>query len=130
MSGSAILLVNLGSPASTAVADVRRYLRAFLGDPRVIDYPAPLRWLLLEGIILRVRPRKSAHAYARIWTPEGSPLLVTTEKLRTKLAAATGLPVVAGMRYGEPSIAGALARLQADGVRDVFLVPQYPHYAM
>jgi ferrochelatase len=130
MPEQAVLLVNLGSPASTSVADVRRYLRAFLGDERVIDYPAWLRWLLLEGIILRVRPKKSAHAYAKVWTPKGPPLLVTSEKVRAKLEAALGLPVLAGMRYGEPSIAGALEKLRDLGVREVFLIPQYPHYAM
>jgi hypothetical protein len=130
MPDRAILLVNLGSPASPAVGDVRRYLREFLGDPRVIDYPAWLRWLLLEGIVLRVRPRRSARAYARIWTPAGSPLVVTTERVRAKLEAAAGLPVFAGMRYGAPSIAGALERLRDAGVRNVFLFPQYPHYAM
>ncbi len=130
MPEQAVLLVNLGSPASTSVADVRRYLREFLGDERVIDYPAWFRWLLLEGIVLRVRPKKSAHAYEQVWTPEGAPLVVTTEKVRAKLEAAVGIPVVAGMRYGEPSIAGALAKLRESGVRQVFLVPQYPHYAM
>ena len=138
----AVLLVNLGSPASTSVADVRRYLRAFLGDERVIDYPAWFRWLLLEGIILRVRPKKSAHAYQKVWTPDGPPLLVTTEKVRAKLEAALAeptnlaspsgprIPVLSGMRYGEPSIAGALEKLRDMGVREVFLIPQYPHYAM
>ncbi len=130
MPEQAVLLVNLGSPASTSIPDVRRYLREFLGDERVIDYPAWFRWLLLEGIILRVRPKKSAHAYKQVWTPEGAPLLVTTEKVRAKLEAAVGLPVLAGMRYGEPSIAGALERLRDLGVREVLLVPQYPHYAM
>ena len=130
MPEQAVLLVNLGSPASTSVADVRTYLREFLGDERVIDYPAWFRWLLLEGIILRVRPKKSAHAYQQVWTPEGAPLLVITERLRQSLEAVTGLPVVTGMRYGEPSIAGALAKLRAMGVREVFLIPQYPHYAM
>ena len=93
MSRKGILLLNLGSPKSTAVPDVRNYLREFLNDDRVIDYPAPLRWLLLEGIILRTRPKKSAAAYASVWTPEGSPLVVTTDKLRAKLEKATGLPV-------------------------------------
>jgi ferrochelatase len=130
MPEQAVLLVNLGSPASTSVPDVRRYLREFLGDERVIDYPAWFRWLLLEGIILRVRPKKSAHAYGKVWTPQGSPLLVTSENVRAKLEAALGLPVLAGMRYGEPSIAGALVKLRELGVREVFLVPQYPHYAM
>jgi len=70
MSRKGILLLNLGSPKSTSVPDVRNYLREFLNDDRVIDYPAPLRWLLLEGIILRTRPKKSAAAYASVWTPE------------------------------------------------------------
>jgi ferrochelatase len=130
MPEQAVLLVNLGSPASTSVPDVRRYLREFLGDERVIDYPAWFRWLLLEGIILRVRPKKSARAYEKVWTPEGAPLLVTSEKVRAKLQDAVGLPVLAGMRYGEPSIAGALTKLRDMGVREVFLIPQYPHYAM
>src|SRR3954463_10520689 len=84
----AVLLVNLGSPASPSVADVRRYLREFLGDERVIDLPAPLRWLLLEGAILRTRPAKSAHAYASVWTPEGSPLMAISERVRWKLSDA------------------------------------------
>jgi len=130
MPEQAVLLVNLGSPASTSVPDVRRYLRAFLGDERVIDYPAWFRFLLLEGIILRVRPKKSAHAYSQVWTPEGAPLPVTTEKVRAKLETALGLPVLAGMRYEEPSITGALEKLRDLGVREVFLIPQYPHYAM
>ncbi|MES1166463.1 MAG: ferrochelatase, partial [Pseudomonadota bacterium] len=71
----AVLLVNLGSPDSPSVPDVRRYLREFLGDERVLDLPAPLRWLLLEGLILPTRPKKSAHAYASVWTPGGSPLM-------------------------------------------------------
>jgi len=78
MSKRAVLLVNLGSPDSTSVGDVRRYLREFLGDERVLDVPAPLRWLLLEGVILRTRPKKSAHAYASVWKPEGSPLVLTS----------------------------------------------------
>jgi len=130
MPDRAVLLVNLGSPASPAVGDVRRYLREFLGDPRVIDYPAWLRWLLLEGIVLRVRPRRSARAYAKVWTPEGSPLVATTETVRAELEAAAGLPVFAAMRYGEPSAAVALARMRDAGVREVLLFPQYPHYAM
>ena len=128
----AVLLVNLGSPASTSVADVRRYLREFLGDERVLDLPAPARWLLLEGIILRTRPKKSAHAYQSIWTDEGSPLIVTSRSVQAKLAAALGpdSPVYLAMRYGDPSIASVIARLAADGVEEVLLFPQYPHYAM
>jgi protoporphyrin/coproporphyrin ferrochelatase len=128
----AVLIVNLGSPDSTSVADVRSYLREFLGDERVIDLPKPLRWLLLEGIILRTRPKRSAHAYQSVWTPEGSPLIVTTEAVRKRLAATLGeeAEVVTAMRYGKPSIAGAITTLHEQGYKDVLLFPQYPHYAM
>ncbi|MGD1032701.1 MAG: ferrochelatase, partial [Opitutaceae bacterium] len=113
MSKRAVLLVNLGSPASTSVADVRRYLREFLGDERVLDMAAPLRWLLLEGIILRTRPKKSAHAYATVWTKEGSPLIATSQAVRSKLASALGpdIPVALAMRYGQPSIASVLRQM-------------------
>lgn len=128
----AVLLVNLGSPDSTSVADVRRYLREFLGDERVLDLPAPARWLLLEGIILRTRPKKSAHAYEQIWTKDGSPLIVTSQNVQRKLSAALGrdTPVYLGMRYGKPSIASVIAQIAADGIEEVLLIPQYPHYAM
>ncbi len=128
----AVLLVNLGSPDSTSVPDVRRYLREFLGDERVLDLPAPLRFALLEGIILRTRPKKSAHAYQEIWTEAGSPLIVTSKQVQTKLAADLGAaaPVYLAMRYGTPSIASVIAQLIADGVDEVLLFPQYPHYAM
>lgn len=132
MSQRAVLLVNLGSPASTSVADVRRYLREFLGDERVLDLPAPLRWLLLEGIILRTRPKKSAHAYEQIWTPGGSPLILTSQSVQRKLQASLGssTPVYLAMRYGQPSIASVVTRMAAEGVTEVLLIPQYPHYAM
>jgi ferrochelatase len=132
VSKRAVLLVNLGSPDSTSVSDVRRYLREFLGDTRVLDLPAPLRWLLLEGIILRTRPKRSAHAYASIWTKEGSPLIVTSRSVQQKLAAELGetTPVYLAMRYGNPSIASVIAKIIADGVDEVLLIPQYPHYAM
>ncbi len=128
----AVLLVNLGSPDSTSVPDVRRYLREFLGDPRVLDMNPVLRWLLLEGIILRTRPRQTAHAYASIWTAEGSPLIVTSRSVERKLAAALGpkTPVYLAMRYGQPSIGAMVAQMAADGVEEVLLFPQYPHYAM
>ena len=115
----AVLLVNLGSPKSTAEGDVRDYLREFLGDERVIDAPSqPWRALLLEGIILRTRPRKSAHAYAQVWTKEGSPLVVTSQRVQQKLATVLGpaTPVYLAMRYGQPSIASVVARIAADGV--------------
>ncbi len=128
----AVLIANLGSPDSTSVPDVRRYLREFLGDERVLDLAAPLRWLLLEGVILRTRPKRTAHAYSKIWTAEGSPLVATTEKVRRGLAAriGPGTPVRAAMRYGNPSIADIVASLVAEGFDDVLLFPQYPHYAM
>src|SRR4051812_38460521 len=132
MSQRAVLLVNLGSPDSPSVPDVRRYLREFLGDERVIDIPAPLRWLLLEGIILRTRPKKSAHAYASIWTEEGSPLMRISESVREKLSHLVGpdVPVYLAMRYGRPSIADVVARIVADGIEEILLIPQYPHFAM
>ncbi len=130
MAKKAVLLVNLGSPESPSVPDVRRYLREFLGDERVLDIPAPLRWLLLEGLILRTRPKRSAHAYASVWTPEGSPLIVTSRHVQQKLAGRVPVPVALAMRYGRPSIATVLAELAADGVDDILLFPQYPHYAM
>ncbi len=128
----AVLLVNLGSPDSTSVPDVRRYLREFLGDERVLDLPAAFRWLLLEAIILPTRPKKSAHAYEQIWTPEGSPLIVTSKKVRDKLAADLGseTSVYLAMRYGSPSIVSVLTQIAADGVDEILLFPQYPHYAM
>jgi len=128
----AVLIVNLGSPDSASVPDVRRYLREFLGDKRVLDLPAPLRFLLLEGIILPTRPKRSAHAYSKVWTPEGSPLVATSASVKRKLSEALGpgVPVHVAMRYGNPSIASALASLVADGCSEVLLFPQYPHYAM
>jgi ferrochelatase len=132
MSKRAVLLVNLGSPDSTSVPDVRRYLREFLGDERVLDLPAPFRWLLLEGIILRTRPKKSAHAYEEIWTKDGSPLVLTSKRVAAKLAEQLGstAPVYLAMRYGSPSIASVIAQMAKDGVTEVLLFPQYPHYAM
>jgi ferrochelatase len=128
----AVLLVNLGSPDSPSVPDVRRYLREFLGDERVLDLPAPLRWLLLEGVILPTRPKKSAHAYASVWTADGSPLMRTSASVQRKLAAAVDpdLPVYLAMRYGRPSIASVIDRMATDGIGEVLLIPQYPHYAM
>jgi ferrochelatase len=128
----AVLLVNLGSPDSTAVPDVRRYLREFLGDERVLDMPAPLRHLVLEAFILPTRPKRTAHAYSKVWTAEGSPLIVTSNRVRGKLAALVGAetPVFLAMRYGNPSIASVVADIAASGIEDILLFPQYPHYAM
>ncbi len=132
MSKSAILLLNLGSPDSTSVPDVRRYLREFLGDERVIDKPsnAFLRRLLVNGIIIPTRVKKSAHAYESIWTPAGSPLILTSKLTQAALQKRTALPVALAMNYGTPSIPDVLRQLVADGVTRVLLFPQYPHYAM
>jgi protoporphyrin/coproporphyrin ferrochelatase len=128
----AVLIVNLGSPDSPSVPDVRRYLREFLGDKRVLDIAAPLRWLLLETVILPSRPKKTAHAYSKIWTAQGSPLVATSVRVREKLAAAIGpeAPVFLAMRYGNPSIKSVVKAIAASGVEEVLLFPQYPHYAM
>jgi ferrochelatase len=132
MAKRAVLLVNLGSPDSTSIPDVRRYLREFLGDGRVLDIWPPLRWALLEGIILRTRPKKSAHAYSKVWTEAGSPLIVTSVKVQQKLQAELGsaTPVYLAMRYGRPSVPDTIAQMARDGVDEVLLFPQYPHYAM
>lgn len=132
MPKQAVLLLNLGSPDSTSVPDVRRYLDEFLGDERVIDRPANrfLRSLLVHRIIIPRRAPKSAHAYESIWTPEGSPLIVTSRRAQEKLAQRVSAPVELAMNYGRPSIAEALGRLAVAGVERLLLFPQYPHYAM
>lgn len=130
-----VLLINLGTPDAPTPAAVRRYLAEFLSDPRVIDYPRWLWWPILHGAILRVRPRRSAHAYAQVWTPEGSPLLVHTRalglKLRERLALELGgdVRLAVGMTYGQPGIAQALAELHAANVRRLLVLPLYPQYS-
>ncbi|HUU46091.1 MAG TPA: ferrochelatase [Acidobacteriota bacterium] len=131
--GRGVLLVNLGSPASASTGDVRRYLREFLMDGRVLDIPFPLRALLVNAIIVPFRARKSAEAYRSIWTAEGSPLVVNSRKMRDRLAEQVPMPVALGMRYGRPAITDGLRDLteqMGSGLREVFLVPLYPHYAM
>ena len=125
-----ILLVNLGSPDSPTAKDVKPYLDEFLMDERVIDVPRILRNLLVRGIILQTRPKKSAKAYARIWWEEGSPLVVLSQRFTNKLSQHTSMPVALGMRYGSMSIKNALQELKNQGVNEVLLVPLYPHYAM
>ena len=129
MTDHALLLVNLGSPASTQVADVRSYLNQFLMDPYVIDVPWPLRRLLVSLILIK-RPEQSAHAYASIWWKEGSPLVVLTRRLQAIMAEQWRHgPVEIAMRYGEPSLDTALARLAEQGVHKVTLAPLYPQFA-
>jgi ferrochelatase len=130
MSRSAILLLNLGSPASTNVPDVRRYLREFLSDSRVLDIPAPLRWLVLNLFILPSRPHRSAEAYRRIWTPEGSPLLAISARQQALLQEGLDVPVLLGMRYGSPGVKEVVDRLQQLEIQKLFIIPLYPHYAM
>ncbi len=134
MSKRAVLLANLGSPDSTAVPDVRTYLREFLGDERVIDRPSWnwARSILVNQIICPTRAPKSAKAYDEVWTPEGSPLLVTSKAVQDKLAEALGpdTSVYLAMRYRNPSIADTITQMKADGITEVLLFPQYPHYAM
>lgn len=129
MTDHALLLVNLGSPASTNVADVRRYLNQFLMDPYVIDLPWPVRRLLVSLILVK-RPEQSAHAYASIWWDEGSPLVVLSQRLQAQMREQwTHGPVELAMRYGEPSIETVLNRLAAQGIRKVTLAPLYPQFA-
>lgn len=129
MTDHALLLVNLGSPASTSVADVRRYLDQFLMDPYVVDLPWPLRRLLVSLILIK-RPEQSAHAYGSIWWEEGSPLVVLTRRLQAAMVEYWPHgPVEIAMRYGQPALPEALARLVAQGVRKVTLAPLYPQFA-
>lgn len=130
-----MLLVNLGTPEAPTARAVRPYLAEFLGDPRVIDYPRWLWWLILHGVILRVRPARSAHAYRRIWTPQGSPLRVGSEALAARLQEALTqqcagpVRVALAMRYGQPSVRGRIAQLQREGVRRLLVLPLYPQYS-
>ena len=124
-----ILLVNLGSPDSTSVSDVRRYLNEFLMDGRVIDTPWLLRRFIV-GMVLINRPKESAHAYEKIWTPEGSPLVVISRNVQKKLRELVTVPVELAMRYQNPSIESAISKLAAQKIDDVLLIPLFPHYAM
>ncbi|MCZ6854122.1 MAG: ferrochelatase [Gammaproteobacteria bacterium] len=124
-----ILLVNLGTPKSPEVADVRRYLNEFLMDPYVLDVPWMLRRLIVSGLILPFRPARSAAAYASIWDSRGSPLLLHSTALEASLASHFPMPCALAMRYGEPSIENKLNELKSQGVRDLLLVPLYPQHA-
>lgn len=133
---TAVLLVNLGTPEAPTAQAVKPYLREFLSDPRVVEIPRAIWWLILNGIILNLRPKKSAAKYASIWTPEGSPLKVHTERQATLLLGylsqkTKGASVVVdyAMRYGNPSIPDVLAKLKAQNCQRILLVPLYPQYA-
>ena len=123
-------MVNLGSPESPTAKDVKPYLDEFLMDERVIDVNNILRNIIVRGIILQTRPKKSAEAYAKIWWDEGSPLVVISERFARKVSTQIQMPVALGMRYGKMSIKKAMQELKDKGVDDVILVPLYPHYAM
>jgi protoporphyrin/coproporphyrin ferrochelatase len=130
-----ILLVNLGTPDEPTTPAVRRYLAEFLWDPRVIEMPRALWWLILHGIILRVRPARSAHAYQKVWTPAGSPLMVESRALTQALAGrlqsrfGDRVRVDLAMTYGSPSIGAALERMRRDNVQRLLVMPMYPQYS-
>jgi protoporphyrin/coproporphyrin ferrochelatase len=130
-----VLVVNLGTPDAPETGALRRYLKEFLWDPRVVEVPRPLWWLILHGFILNFRPSRSAALYRKVWTDEGSPLLVISRAqvagFRERLAARLSGPVevVLGMRYGNPSIPSALRQLHEQNVRRLLVLPLYPQYS-
>jgi ferrochelatase len=124
------LLVNLGSPDSTEVKDVKKYLDQFLMDKRVIDTPYLLRAFVVKGIILNTRPKKSAAAYKKIWWDEGSPLIVLSERLHKKVEMQCKIPVELAMRYGTPSIKTGIQNLVNKGITEILIIPLYPQFAM
>ena len=130
-----VLLTNLGTPDAPTPSALRKYLAQFLSDPRVIETPRWIWWFILHGVILRVRPRRSAKAYREVWTEAGSPLLAISEKqcmaIRSELDKDPGSPVRVdlGMRYGNPSIRSALEKLRACNVRKLVVLPLYPQYS-
>jgi len=130
-----VLMLNLGTPEAPTPTAVRRYLAEFLKDPRVVEVPRPIWWLILHGVILRVRPNRSAKAYQSVWTDRGSPLLDVARRqaaglhLLLKQRIGEGVRVELGMRYGKPSAAEALARLKAANVRRLLVLPLYPQYS-
>ena len=130
-----VVLVNLGTPEAPTAPALRRYLKQFLWDPRVVEIPRPVWWLILNGIILNTRPAKSARKYAAVWMPEGSPLKVHTERM-TKLVKGylldqghADLVVAWAMRYGQPSIGQVMENMRAAGCKRILVVPLYPQYA-
>lgn len=132
---TAVLLVNLGTPAAPTSDAVGEYLAEFLSDPRVIESPRWLWWPILHGYILRTRPRRSAEAYAKIWSDEGSPLLVFSERLAEAVSAEIArrthgkVETALAMTYGEPSISAVTAELMRRGVRRVLVLPLFPQYS-
>ena len=130
-----VLLCNLGTPSAPTPAAIRRYLAEFLSDPRVVELPRVLWLPILYGLILNLRPRRSAHAYTKIWTAEGSPLRVYSEQQQHALSLALNaqhpdkITVALAMRYGEPSITHALNELHAQHAQRILVLPLYPQYS-
>jgi ferrochelatase len=129
--GVGVLLVNLGTPDAPTPAAVRRYLAEFLADPRVVEIPKVVWWPILHGVILNVRPKKSAHAYQQVWTEDGSPLAAITMRQAQALADRMGdsVQVDWAMRYGNPSIPAQLRKLMDAGCERVLIAPLYPQYS-
>lgn len=132
MNDSGLLLLNLGSPDSFSIPDVRRYLGEFLMDERVIDAPYLVRSVIVKGFILPFRPRRSAHAYAKVWTKDGAPLKAITESFRKEIEKTVNMPVSVAMRYGNPTPECGYndLRKKCSNLKRVFIAPLYPHYAM
>jgi ferrochelatase len=127
-----IILANLGSPTAPTTKAVRRFLKDFLGDPRVVNLPRPLWWLILNFFVLPFRPSRSAKAYRKVWHEKGSPLTYLTRQLSEKVAEQLkpkGITVNYAMRYGEPSIATQLKAFKKEGITDVMVLPLYPQYS-
>lgn len=126
-----VLITNLGTPDAPTAPALRRYLAEFLADPRVVEIPRLIWLCILHGIILRLRPRKSAALYRKIWFEEGSPLLVISRRQRERLQRQLGSAAVVklGMRYGSPSIAAALREFQTEGINNIAVLPLYPQYS-
>ena len=123
-------MINLGSPDSTSIPDVKKYLDEFLMDKRVIGKSYIFRWILVKLIILNTRPRKSAKAYKKIWWKEGSPLIVLSERLFNKVEKALDIPAALAMRYGSITINKGIDKLVKKGISEIIVLPLYPHYAM
>ena len=130
-----VLITNLGTPDEPTAPAVRRYLKEFLWDPRVVEIPRPVWWLILHAFVLTTRPRKSAHAYTQIWSDDGSPLMVHAKRQRDDLQKSLDsrikgpVKVALGMRYGNPSIASAMEELHAAEARRILVFPLYPQHS-
>ncbi len=124
-----VLLVNLGTPDEPTAPAVKRFLRQFLSDPRVVDTPRWLWWPILHGVILPLRSPRVAKLYTSVWMPEGSPLMVYSKRQRDALAACVDMPVALGMSYGDPGLQGAVDSLMQQGVTRLIVLPLYPQFS-